>query len=421
MSRGLAMPLLLVILALFGAGLWHSFKLRFEAGDVYPAYSSLRADPLGTMAFFETLERTPGFSVFRDLNSQGRLPEGRNTVYLHIAGQRREWAALPEETFKEAEAFLLSGGRLVIAFSPEGGNLRSAFDLADEETKPVSPRAKPSRGKEKEARDKRQKRPPEREGESIGKISLKERWGIEMGVIPLLEGGDGTFEPAVVTLKSEAPLPETLPWHSSVVLTNTSAAWAPIYSRGRHPVLAERKFGKGTIVIATDSYFLSNEALRSEPESEVLSWIIGPARTAYFDEAHLGIAETPGVGGMIRNYRLHWLGFGLLALAALFIWKNSSSFHFPAAGESDPEHVQGKQVAAGFNNLLRRNLPARDLIETSFGEWEKSAPRRNTHAEARAARAREWISAQRGRPAREQDPVNNYREISKILYPPHKP
>ena len=41
----------------------HLFQLRFEQGDIYPAYSSLRADPLGTKVFYESLETLPGLSV----------------------------------------------------------------------------------------------------------------------------------------------------------------------------------------------------------------------------------------------------------------------------------------------------------------------------------------------------------------------
>ena len=37
----------------FGFGIWRLFVLRYEKGDVYPAYSSYRADPLGSLAFNE--------------------------------------------------------------------------------------------------------------------------------------------------------------------------------------------------------------------------------------------------------------------------------------------------------------------------------------------------------------------------------
>ena len=35
--------------------------LRFESGDVYPVYSSLRSDPLGTRAFYDSLEDLEGY------------------------------------------------------------------------------------------------------------------------------------------------------------------------------------------------------------------------------------------------------------------------------------------------------------------------------------------------------------------------
>ena len=71
------------------------FRLRFEAGDVYPAYSSLRTDPLGTMAFYESLQRIAGFSVRRDYSRANRLPEVRDTCYLHLAATVGEVPAKP--------------------------------------------------------------------------------------------------------------------------------------------------------------------------------------------------------------------------------------------------------------------------------------------------------------------------------------
>ena len=73
MRRHCYILLLLACTAGFAFGLLHLFKLRFAAGDVYPQYSSLRADPLGAMAFCESLERMPGLSVRRE-NSDLRKP-----------------------------------------------------------------------------------------------------------------------------------------------------------------------------------------------------------------------------------------------------------------------------------------------------------------------------------------------------------
>src|ERR1041384_7220378 len=76
---------------LFMAGVIYLFLLRFEAGDVYPPYSSLRADPLGTMAWFESLQKLPSLTVRRDMSSNSKLPEDKDTTYLHLAANELEW------------------------------------------------------------------------------------------------------------------------------------------------------------------------------------------------------------------------------------------------------------------------------------------------------------------------------------------
>ena len=55
MKKNFPMITLAIGATLFVLGVIYLFLLRFEAGDVYPPYSSLRADPLGTMAWYESL------------------------------------------------------------------------------------------------------------------------------------------------------------------------------------------------------------------------------------------------------------------------------------------------------------------------------------------------------------------------------
>ena len=42
------------------------FQLRFETGDVYPEYSSLRSDPLGARVFYQSLEQVGNMEVSRN-------------------------------------------------------------------------------------------------------------------------------------------------------------------------------------------------------------------------------------------------------------------------------------------------------------------------------------------------------------------
>ena len=56
---------LIAALALLVAGLGLLFHWRLGQGDLFPAYSSLRADPLGTRALHDSLALVPGRRVER--------------------------------------------------------------------------------------------------------------------------------------------------------------------------------------------------------------------------------------------------------------------------------------------------------------------------------------------------------------------
>ena len=84
MKRPFILFLLVLSLIAFGAGLFQIFQLRFEAGDVYPEYSSLRSDPLGTMALCESLEKMPGVSVRRDYSAPVSLRRILREILLMI-------------------------------------------------------------------------------------------------------------------------------------------------------------------------------------------------------------------------------------------------------------------------------------------------------------------------------------------------
>jgi hypothetical protein len=245
--------------------------------------------------------------------------------------------------------------------------------------------------------------------------SLKKKWGIGFEFLPLRRGEADSYEPVHVDNKSALPLPATLDWHSALVLTNLDSSWHTIYARGTSPVLVERRFGSGAIVMATDSYFLSNEALRKDRHADLLSWLAGSSRHIVFDEAHLGIVEQPGVALLMRRYRLQWLVGGLLLLAGLFIWKNALSFVPPVSDEVRPEYVAGQEAATGFINLLRRNIAPRDVLRTCFDEWTRSLAHGAAHSLARVDQAQAVLEAESARPPRERNPIRTYEEICRVL------
>lgn len=404
MKKHLPIILTLSCAAAFVFGVVQLFKLRFEVGDVYPAYSSLRSDPLGAMAFYESLEQLPGLSVRRDHSSANKLPEGKGTTYLHLAARTGEWNWLPEELWKDIDAFLLNGGRLAVTFYPETAK---PFRPFARQAQPGNPSQQKQGGKKKKLRP--------NEDRAFALDTLKERWGVEFGYARLEVGDSESYEPAEVENQSGLTLPDSLAWHSATVFTNLDKTWRAIYARGTNPVVIERRFGKGSVIMATDSYFLSNEAMRADRHADFLAWFIGPNRHIIFDEAHHGIMDTAGVATLIRNYRLHGLAAGLLVLAVLFIWKNSVSLVPPHPAERSAGHVAGKDAATGFVNLLRRNIPARDVLSVCFAEWTKSLYQGRYYTITAVSEAQAVMEAELRRPQRERDSVKAYKTICQLL------
>jgi len=409
MKKYFPLFLLLGCAVVFTFGLVRLFQLRFEVGDVYPAYSSLRSDPLGTMAFYESLGRMPGISTRRDLSTQTRLPDEPHTVYLQLAGSYYDWDRVPADLSHELDAFLANGDRLVITFYPQTWSYE--FHQDDEENTNSVKSAQANDKKMTPDKPAKKKTKPDDEDLSV---DLTERWGFDVHFIKL-EQADEVYKPARVVNKTDLPLPRTLDWHSGMVFTNLAASWRVIYARGTNAVLIERRFGKGSVVVATDSYFASNEAMEKDRHADLLAWLVGANQNVVFDESHFGIVETSGVAMLMRKYRLHGLAAGLLLLAGLFIWKNASSLVPPQAERDRQDYITGKDSAAGFVNLLRRSIAPRDLLPVCFAEWKKSVGQASQYSAGRRQQAEAAFQTENALPSRERNPIVTYKNICSIL------
>jgi len=414
---------LLACALVFALGVYWLFQLRFAHGDVYPAYSSLRADPLGTMALYESLARIPGVNVHRDYSVEGRLPEGRAATYLHLAGDAFDWTAMPAEVVDEIESFVTQGGRLVVAFEPE---LRGWSPTV--KTWTVPPAVVPGSTNQPVTvtmtntppRLRRTWKEIQREQDEREYVNVEERWAFKMDSEALKVDEDGVAQPVFVVNRSGLKLPLQLPWHSANQLQRQDTTWKIIYARGTNAVLMEKRMGAGTLVLATDCYFTSNEALTLQPHADLLAWLVGSGRTIYFDEAHLGVTEDPGVTTLMWRYGLQGLVAGTLLVLGLFIWKNSTSFipMRPPPKRAGNEIV-GKDASAGFVNLLRRHVKPAELLTVCFDEWTKSLRQRSNYTVSGVDRAQTVMEQEVAKPPRTRNSVQAYNEIAHALQSRH--
>src|SRR5438552_3131072 len=95
--------LLFLILLGFGYGLNRLFSLRFQAGDIYPAYSSFRTDPLGTKALYESLNRL--LAAERNFRPLLTMESGRDSA-LFVLGVQPSQLRLAEVEVKDLEQYV---------------------------------------------------------------------------------------------------------------------------------------------------------------------------------------------------------------------------------------------------------------------------------------------------------------------------
>ncbi|OQY02846.1 MAG: hypothetical protein B6I22_12780, partial [Desulfobacteraceae bacterium 4572_123] len=306
------------LIAVFIIGVVNLFLLRFEAGDVYPAYSSLRTDPLGTRAFYESLDNLENIVARRNYRPLSKIKTGKDTTFFYLGAKIFTSDSVYKDFLKSFEHIARSGGRLIIAFFPIMKN-------------PLKPLCE-----EKASEDSRENNLKEEKDNCPAKddkfVSLSERWGVSIGYDETEEKNKKNSFKAESNIKG---LHDHVPLHTVKYFDDLSDFWKVIYASGDSPVIIERKFGKGTIVLSSDSYFFSNEALRAQRHPELLAYFMGFNSKAFFDETHFGINKSFGVVYFVRKYRFHWFVTGVVLLAVLFVWKNSVCFVPPHKDERD--------------------------------------------------------------------------------------
>lgn len=409
MKKGAAF-LLVLLGAGFIAGLVHLFNLRFEAGDVYPPYSSLRADPLGTKALHDSLDEL--ISTRRNFEPLRRLGDGRDTTLLYL-GESPEDARFATNDYRVFESFIRSGGRLVFAFAPRYAAPRANRFATPPKTPPVAPTTN--------APPVRPRRPAD-PMEDPDTVPIRVYWHVDFAYAALKRDANFAHQPAPAERKSEAPLPPSLNIHSALYFENFGSDWEVHYARqegtNAHAVLIERAVGNGSLVLAADSYPFSNEALRMARLPGLLTWFIGRNHHAIFEETHLGTQNDPGIAAMARRYKLHGLAAALAILAGLFIWRNAVSF-IPATGEQldgeQTHQVAGKDATEGFVNLLRRNIPPVDILRICLEQWNASAGTTRRPPAWKLEAMQKIIDEQNALEPRHRNPLRTYQMFCEIL------
>ncbi len=394
---------------LFLAALYNLLSLQYESGEAYPPYSTYRPDPIGTSALFEALGALDGVSVRRNLAPIEKIgPGGGRTLFFAGSATTED----PESAVEALENFAADGGRLVIAFL--GNEDPVEFEFGTKEKEAEGEEEEESGSEEDDAEEEKS----ERDSFIAPPVSIAKRWGFRYDTRDLpTHDPEQHGEYARRTKAADERLPESLRWHTRLYFDDADEAWTNIYVRPGAPVVMERPWGAGSIVLLSGSYHLSNEAMRSERSAPLLAWLVGRNAEVIFDELHLGVGERPGIVALALRYRLGGLIAGLLVVTGLFIWKSVVSLapktEFPV--EAFDAASAGQGAAAGLSNLLRRSIPGSALLRVCVEEWDRSGGYGPAQPRGAHDRIRAVVEEIDSLPRRRRDPVEGYRKIYTFL------
>lgn len=409
-------PRRLMLIALLGVllfivGMIQLFLLRFEAGDVYPAYSSLRTDPLGARALFEGLQRASAQRVDRNFRSLDQAELDVDTTLLIIGTGDRSFNRGRKQYEKLLENLAQSGGRLVLTFTPSSGPRTGPLEEDAEQA---------SAEKEDDAED---EEPIEEfvETEKPGdETSCFGESGVWNGMHALgFRFGKPAAEPldddAVRFAQGPDLLPLTIPWRSPLSFKLRDNSWETLYTWQDEPVVVRRPWGKGEVVMVADSYLLSNEALRNHRFPGLLTWLVKPGNDIIFDEYLKGLVKQPGMAGLARQYRLHWVFAALLVVVGLFVWRQSAIFISPVQEERGPAvtlPAAGRDTSQGLVHLARQHIETKSLLTVCFQAWKAQAAHRVS--EARIAEVQAMVR-EAAADSRKEIQVKTYIAICELL------
>ncbi|MEX0323873.1 MAG: DUF4350 domain-containing protein [Puniceicoccaceae bacterium] len=340
--------------------------------DAFPGYSSLLPNPKGMKVLHNSIERIPGFEIYRNYRPYSEL-EGRPDTLLVMGGLPSWRTTLPKriidgEYDQGLSNFVKSGGTLLIAYTPWMPALEmeetDSSDSAEEEAA------------EEESDEDKSEDEEKVENRSILKAVAKS------GVT------SGEFEP--------------FEWRSRYALSLPDEGWQVHQSIGEHPAIASASLGEGSLIVCADAYFLSNEAML-EPPVDFIQWITEGKRIIIFDEWSKGVRDNRSILYLLRKHKLLAFLLSLVATAVLLFWHNSSNVLKKA--EANHESASGRQETSATATLLRKDVPVNRLLQTC----------RELLARDKRMLKREWKRFESGTVPQNDDPTIEYNQIVESL------
>lgn len=384
----LVVPAILLLLGLFTV-----LKLRFDRSDHYPAYSSFNTSPKGTRALFESLEKLQEIETTRNLERDWiRNSKYQEASILLIGLSYHQLSSEQNLNVSVPRLKANHGSRLIFALDPESapGYKYSSRKKAKEQDENKNTDVQDDETAAEKTDDETDDQREENQSD----------WTLEH--LPKTDALIATALPPEINAVSTV-------WKGQFYFKDYGAGWEPLLEIDGHCVAMRRAtYGDGEIILLTDSYLFSNEAMFGDRQIDLLQYLFKDKFGVVFEETHLGVSEKENVMKLLLKYRLHGFFAGLVLLAILFLWQQCqlppkrASEQTPAPPESDRTE--------SLAHLLQTHIPPDQLLKEGIAQWKAGMPKHH-----RFPKQVEYIEREASeRLAAKTDPVTLYRLLQKL-------
>lgn len=411
----------LICIILFTTGLAWLFWMRFQAGDLYPPYSSLRCDPLGTRVLYESLRSTHVSGATRNFSPLGQVKPAAGDTFM-VCGLSGAGGFLRAPMWQPLlDRIARDGSRLIIAFTPSHRYAERAPAAPQAARENPCDKRKARSGASRGADDDRspqtgssgsdRRRPAVTKSDRSTWAGVMAQLGVALQTVDA--HGDAFTDTAQRTFQAHGELPVRIPWRAPLCFDLQDTVWQTVYTWENRPVIIQRSWGKGSVVMSSDSYLFSNEAMRRDRQTDLLAWMIRPSGRVIMDELHNGLVQQPGIAVLMRKYRLGGTAACLVVLVVFMIWRHTAVFApRPADRRNDGQEGIGPSVD-GWTGLMRQHISPQDLLCTGHQAWRSSAAAGRV-SEERLLQVGHLVEAS-GADPRRYPPAAVYRSICELL------
>ncbi len=320
--------ILIIIILAFFIGTICIFQSRFRNGETFPDYSTLKADPLGTLALFESLQKTPNLTVTRNYSNTSIVDLSNITIFF--IGIQPNIFEMDGSLTNHIDSMLKKGNRIIVSFldPPFYSPSNTLPDSSDK-------------------------------NDVLFTHSIKFRKNFS---------GTNNVQTTDTILKN-------VTWPGALNL-QTDSTWKTIVSRDSFMLLGEKKVHSGILVALHDGYNLCNHGLRDNLKKNgsnpLIPYLLGNNTNIIFDESHHGIIKRMGISALLQKS-----GFTPVILF-LGIWFLLLIWYIQGINiKIQPTSTDYNQQFAAPDSLqliLTSRIPAKNIVQICREEWQKSFP-----------------------------------------------